>query len=114
MALQAIIPMVAGFQGGLHAAAPARASPVAMMAKSKALPFMDEPAHLDGMVGNVGFDPMGLSTPQNIKYMREAELKHGRICMLAWTGYCLVDLGVKFPGEKYAALTSFTAHEGTT
>ena len=40
--------------------------------------------HLEGMVGNVGFDPMGLSTPQNIKWMREAELKHGRMCQLAW------------------------------
>merc|ERR1719230_1411275 len=109
MALQAIIPMVAGFQGGLHAAAPARASPVAMMAKSKALPFMEEPAHLTGMVGNVGFDPMGLSTPQNIKWMREAELKHGRICMLAWLGYVAVDLGIKFPGAKYAALSSYKA-----
>ena len=41
--------------------------------------------HLEGMIGNVGFDPLGLSTPQNIKWMREAELKHGRMCMLAWT-----------------------------
>ena len=24
-----------------------------------------------------------------------------------------VDLGIKFPGEKYAALTSFTAHDAT-
>lgn len=65
------------------------------------------------MVGNVGFDPMGLSTPQNIKWMREAELKHGRMAMLAWTGYVAVDIGIKFPGEKYAALTSFTAHAAT-
>jgi len=88
-------------------------SAVSMMAKSKALPFMESPAHLDGMVGNVGFDPMGLSTPQNIKWMREAELKHGRMAMLAWTGYVAVDLGIKFPGEKYAALTSYTAHAAT-
>merc|ERR1719327_2612613 len=91
----------------------AQQSAVSMMAKSKALPFMESPAHLEGMVGNVGFDPMGLSTPQNIKWMREAELKHGRMCMLAWTGYVAVDLGMRFPGEKYAALTSFTAHAGT-
>ena len=65
------------------------------------------------MLGNAGFDPWGLSTPQNIKWMREAELKHGRMCQLAWLGYVAVDLGIKFPGEKYAALSSFTAHEGT-
>ena len=79
------------------------------MVKSESLPFMEEPAHLSGMVGNVGFDPMGLSTPQNIKWMREAELKHGRICMLAWVGRVAVDLGVKFPGAKYAALSSYQA-----
>jgi light-harvesting complex I chlorophyll a/b binding protein 1 len=69
--------------------------------------------HLEGMVGNAGFDPMGLSSPSNIKWMREAELEHGRLCMLAWTGYVSVDLGLKFPGAKYAGLTSFTAHETT-
>jgi light-harvesting complex I chlorophyll a/b binding protein 1 len=82
-----------------------------MMAKSKALPFQNGPAHLEGMVGNAGFDPFGLSTPQNIKWMREAELKHGRMCQLAWLGYVAVDCGVKFPGAKYASLTSFGAHD---
>jgi len=91
-----------------------RASPnVQMMAKSRAFPWLESPAHLEGMLGNAGFDPWGLSTPQNIKWMREAELKHGRMCQLAWLGYVAVDLGIKFPGEKYAALSSFTAHEGT-
>ena len=28
-------------------------------------------------------------------------------------GYVAVDLGLKFPGEKYAALTSFSAHDAT-
>ena len=59
-------------------------SGIQMMAKSRALPWKESPAHLEGMVGNKGFDPWGLSTPQNIKWMREAELKHGRMCQLAW------------------------------
>merc|ERR1719478_1006671 len=92
---------------------PIRAGPVSMMAKSRALPWQECPAHLEGMIGNAGFDPLGLSTPQNIKWMREAEIEHGRLCMLAWTGYVLVDLGVKFPGERYAALSSFEAHDVT-
>merc|ERR1712204_127742 len=70
---------------------------------------MEEPAHLSGMIGNVGFDPMGLSTPQNIKWMREAELKHGRMTMLAWAGWVSVDLGIKFPGARYADLSSYKA-----
>jgi len=84
-----------------------------MMAKSKALPWIESPAHLEGMLGNAGFDPLNLSTPSNIKWMREAELKHGRMCQLAWAGWVAVDLGIKFPGAKYADLTSFTAHDAT-
>jgi len=34
-----------------------------------------------------GFDPLYLSDFLDIKFLREAELKHGRICMLASTGY---------------------------
>ena len=109
-----LIVSSASYNAALRSTAPVvqrAASPT--MKKSEALPFMEEPAHLAGMVGNVGFDPLSLSTPQNIKWMREAELKHGRMCMLAWTGYVAVDLGLKLPGAKYAALTSYTAHSGT-
>ena len=109
-----LIVSSASYNAALRSTAPVvqrAASPT--MKKSEALPFMEEPAHLAGMIGNVGFDPLSLSTPQNIKWMREAELKHGRMCMLAWTGYVAVDLGLKLPGAKYAALTSYTAHQGT-
>merc|ERR1719313_1475784 len=102
----------AAFAGSAPLARPAAAG-VTMMAKSKALPFSEAPAHLQGMVGNADFDPWKLSTPQNIKWMREAELKHGRMCQLAWAGYVAVDVGIKFPGAKYAALSSFTAHDAT-
>merc|ERR1719183_2568522 len=89
-----------------HAAA---AAGVQMMAKSRALPWAEAPAHLDGMLGDAGFDPWGLSTPQNIKWMREAELKHGRMAQLAWAGWVAVDLGMKFPGARYADLSSYKA-----
>merc|ERR1719183_1254856 len=103
-----------GFMGPAPlAATPPAAAPVTMMAKSRSLPWSEAPAHLQGMVGNADFDPWGLSTPQNIKWMREAELKHGRMAQLAWAGYVAVDIGIKFPGAKYAALSSYTAHEGT-
>lgn len=32
-----------------------------------------------------------------MEYLREAELKHGRLAMLAWFGWASVDLGVRFP-----------------
>ena len=46
-------------------------------------------------------------------FLREAELKHGRICMLAWTGFVAVDLGARiYPlPEAYEGLTSVTAHD---
>merc|ERR1712127_518868 len=41
------------------------------------------------------------------------EIKHGRICMLAWLGFCAVDCGVRiYPlPEAYDGLTSVTAHD---
>ena len=109
-----LIVSSASYSAALRSTAPVvQRAAAPTMKKSEALPFMEEPAHLAGMVGNVGFDPLSLSTPQNIKWMRDAELKHGRMCMLAWTGYVAVDLGLKLPGAKYAALTSYTAHSGT-
>merc|ERR1711988_41907 len=36
--------------------------------------------------------------------LREAELKHARVCMLATVGWIAVDSGVRFPGEKYQAV----------
>jgi len=79
----------------------------------------------------VGFDPVGFTSldwnmaeviiPAKatsataelpmVMWMREAELKHGRICMLAIVGYIAVDLGLHFPGAKYAGLTSLQAHD---
>ena len=46
-------------------------------------------------------------------YLREAELKHGRICMLAWTGWVTVDLGVRIVAmpQEWEGLTSATAHD---
>mmetsp|Transcript_59126 Transcript_59126/g.135599 ORF Transcript_59126/g.135599 Transcript_59126/m.135599 type:complete len:204 (-) Transcript_59126:325-936(-) len=96
--------------------APTRAAGVSMVAeKSQALPFMDKPAALDGtLVGDVGFDPLGFSASFPMAWLREAEIKHGRVCMLAIVGYILVDNGFRAPGaEKVGAVTSFTAHDAT-
>ena len=60
-----------------------------LFAKSKALPFLDAPPKLDGsMVGDQGFDPLGFTnTLQSLHYVRSAELKHGRVAMLACVGF---------------------------
>ena len=46
-------------------------------------------------------------------YLREAEIKHCRIAMLAWAGFVVPDLGFHiypFP-EAYQGLNSVTAHD---
>ncbi|CAM9306148.1 unnamed protein product [Pylaiella littoralis] len=82
------------------AAAEAPAAPPAKPAMSKSIPFLTQPENLDGMVGNVGFDPLGLSTIFPAKFMRESELKHGRVAMLAVVGWLVSEL-VHVPGPAY-------------
>jgi|Transcript_23634 hypothetical protein len=94
--------------------------------RSKACPWLPRPINLDGsMVGDVGFDPLYLSSiPKNfagfiqppsweetegietLYWMREAELKHGRVAMMAWFGWLATDgafgFPLRFPGELYS------------
>jgi len=105
--------------------------------RSASLPWLPRPVNLDGsMVGDVGFDPFYLSSipkdfsgfiqpPQweeksipTLYWMREAELKHGRVCMMAWFGWVAADGGfgfpLRFPGEIYSVEsipTSYDAHD---
>jgi hypothetical protein len=62
---------------------------MAIAKPSNALPFLEAPAcQSSGLPGaEAGFDPLYFSDFLDIKWLREAELKHGRICMLASTGY---------------------------
>ena len=49
------------------------------------------------------FDPLGLLTDGNeetFNDLREKELKHGRVSMLAVTGYLVTAAGVRFPGAE--------------
>merc|ERR1719469_139711 len=63
--------------------------------KSQALPFVSRPINLAGYVGDAGFDPLGFSDRFSMEYLREAELKHGRLGSLAWLGWIGVDLGMR-------------------
>jgi len=74
------------------------------------IPFLPRPPMLDGsMPGDIGFDPLRLSEIVPIKWAREAELKHARVCMLAVAGWVSVDLGFRVP---YAPeVSSLYAHD---
>ena len=62
-------------------------------------------------VGDVGFDPLGFSAIIDMRWLREAELKHGRVCMLAATGMIVQDV-YQFPGvTKSFGEVSWPHHE---
>lgn len=62
-------------------------------AQSIAIPFMKRPAALDGShAGDFGFDPLGFTEDNDLYAMQEAELRHGRLAMLAVIGWPLSEL----------------------
>lgn len=108
--------LIASLIGAVAAFAPASNNGVSTSLNAKmsqALPFLEAPENLEGYVGNAGFDPFRFSDFAPMDFLREAELKHGRICMLAWAGFVAVDLGARiYPlPAAYEGLTSVTAHD---
>ena len=79
-------------------------SSVSLNEMSRSIPFLQVPEKLDGSLpGDMGFDPMNLSDIQtDLNYARWAELKHGRICMLAVVGMVWQEYGPHLPGDAYA------------
>ena len=72
-------------------------------------------AFAGGLKGNEGpelknFDPLKFSenSPEWVPFFREAEIKHGRIAMLATLGWIAADF-VKLPGDVHA-VSSLAAH----
>lgn len=81
-----------------------RASTALGASRSRSIPFLLQPSKLDGsLAGDEGFDPLGLSELDDalgldLYWMREAELKHCRVAMLATVGFVGQELGVVLPG----------------
>jgi len=61
---------------------------------SASLPFLPRPALLDGTLpGDRGFDPFNFaSNADALQWQRKAELKHGRLAMLASVGWPMAEL----------------------
>jgi len=73
---------------------------------------------LDSMPGKyslkpIVFDPLNLSDKYDLKWLREAELKHGRVCMLGVVGWLANDAGIKLPGDELVGVSSLEAHDVT-
>mmetsp|Transcript_30275 Transcript_30275/g.73813 ORF Transcript_30275/g.73813 Transcript_30275/m.73813 type:complete len:216 (-) Transcript_30275:135-782(-) len=93
------------------APAPVRSAKTITMIKSESMPFMEAPAALDGSApGDVGFDPLGFSTWFDIKWLQEAEIKHGRICMLACLGFFVQEF-FKLPFDYFPTALPVDAHD---
>lgn len=75
------------------------------------MPFLPYPEACKGYIGeDIGFDPLGISSYFPMDYLRESELKHGRIAMAAVVGWIAVDLGIVLH-PLGQGLTSATAHD---
>ena len=86
------------------------------MAVSKpmaAMPFLTAAkCQSSGLPGaETGFDPLYFSDFLDIKWLREAEIKHGRICMLAATGYMFQEFFSLpgYPGYSPNAVEAFSS-----
>jgi hypothetical protein len=73
--------------------------------RSVALPFAAKPANLNGeLVGDAGFDPFKFSDKGDVAKYREAELKHGRVAMLAVVGILTQEIyqwNEAFPSKNF-------------
>jgi len=104
----AALAALAGSAAAFAPVAPSGRSSVALGAeKSRSLPFLNRPPLLDGsMAGDVGFDPLGLSNIDDVGidlyWLREAEVKHCRVAMLAVAGFLQVELFGPAPGCEAA------------
>merc|ERR1712085_7308 len=81
---------------------------------SQALPFAPKPKLLDGsMAGDVGFDPFGFAGKEvsDPVYMREAEIKHSRLAMLAVIGWPIAEI-LDQPLANAAGLPSLLTKTG--
>eukprot|EP00190_Bangiopsis_sp_CCMP1999_P007019 CAMPEP_0198722294 /NCGR_PEP_ID=MMETSP1475-20131203/62_1 /TAXON_ID= ORGANISM="Unidentified sp., Strain CCMP1999" /NCGR_SAMPLE_ID=MMETSP1475 /ASSEMBLY_ACC=CAM_ASM_001111 /LENGTH=230 /DNA_ID=CAMNT_0044483197 /DNA_START=163 /DNA_END=855 /DNA_ORIENTATION=- len=77
---------------------------------SRSVPFLLKPKNTEGLIGSAEFDPLGFSDYIDIRFLQEAELKHGRICMLAAVGFIVQEL-YTFGGSYFPKMLPVDAHE---
>ena len=74
-----------------------------------------DPTTMTGITKPTGFwDPLGFSKvdDETLLWYKHSELKHGRVCMLAFTGWWLNELGIFFPNlDKSSAGSPLAAWE---
>jgi len=88
------------------------AAPAPLHVVSRAAPvrmsFKDGLIGADAETAYKKWDPLGISDvvdDSTLKWFRAAEIKHGRVAMLASVGYLVGALGITFPGEIAKGVT---------
>ncbi|KAG8468493.1 hypothetical protein KFE25_013576 [Diacronema lutheri] len=80
---------------------------------SAAIPFVAKPKNLNGeLLCDIGFDPAGFTnkaSPEKIAKFREAELKHGRVCMLAVLGFVAQELIAPYQAAPFNEVNPINA-----
>jgi len=94
------------FSGSQVAAVTSAKGGMSMAFEQKWFPnkqLVKTPEKLDGtMIGDAGFDPMGITEQlTDLNYVRAAELKHGRVAMIAVIGF-VVQQYVQLPGRAFS------------
>lgn len=77
---------------------------------SKSVPFLLKPKNLDGLPASYEFDPLLISDYIDVRFLQAAEIKHGRICMLASVGLVVPEI-FTFPNPYFQKMLPIDAHE---
>ena len=101
---------------GAPVAPKARSSSAIKMTTQDELAALAE-SNRDALGAGIGFwDPLGcskmsfwtLSNEETIGYLRHAEIKHGRVAMAAFLGFCVQSNGIVLPGAPQLSLVLTT------
>lgn len=76
---------------------------------SKSVPFLLKPENLEGLPASFEFDPLLISNYINVRFLQAAEIKHGRVCMLATLGMIVQEV-FTFGGDYFPKMLPVDAH----
>ena len=113
MKVAALLSLLAASASAFAPASSVQKSTALHAEMSKSLPFLLKPKNLEGYVGaDAGFDPLGFSNYFDMKWLREAELKHGRSSMLATVGFVMQQFWT-LPGMTVVCGENVCANQAT-